>query len=115
MEECNVLHAFKRRKVNRTGHICRTNCFVKHFIEGKIEGSRRRERRRKQLLGVIQETERHWKLKQEALESTVWENVFWKRLWTCRKTDYMTTTTTTTTMMMMMMMTMMMMMMIYYL
>lgn len=63
MEEGNVLHAIKRRKANRTSQILHTNCFVKNFIEGKIQRSRRRERRSKQLLDVIQETERHWKLK----------------------------------------------------
>ena len=76
MGECNVLHAMKRREANRTGHILRTNCFIKHFIEGKIRRSRRRERRRKQLLDVIQETERQWKLKQEALDRTVWKTCF---------------------------------------
>jgi hypothetical protein len=36
MEECNALHAIKRRKANRKGHILRKNCLVKHFFEGKI-------------------------------------------------------------------------------
>jgi len=98
MEECNVLDAIKRRKAKRIGHILRTNCPGKHFIEGKIEGTRRRERWSKQLLDVIQGTEEHWKLKQEALVRYVW------------KTRFGSETTTTTTMMMMMMM-----MMIYYL
>jgi hypothetical protein len=30
---------------------------------------------------------RHWNLKEEALDRTL-ENSLWKRLWTCRKTDY---------------------------
>jgi ethanolamine ammonia-lyase large subunit len=36
-EERNVLHTIKQRKANRIGHILRSNCFLKHFIEGKRE------------------------------------------------------------------------------
>jgi len=34
----NILHAIKRRNVNWIGHNWRKNCFLKHVIEGKIEG-----------------------------------------------------------------------------
>jgi len=41
----------KRRDANRIEHFLRRNCFTKHIIEGKIEGrievTGRRERRRK--------------------------------------------------------------------
>jgi predicted nucleic acid-binding Zn-ribbon protein len=37
----------------------------KHIIEGKIRGTRRRGRRRKQLLDDIKEARRYWKLKEE--------------------------------------------------
>jgi hypothetical protein len=48
------------------------NCLLKHLIEGKIDGrikvKRRRERRRKQLLGDLKEKRGCWKLKEEALD-----------------------------------------------
>ena len=57
-EERNVLHTIKRRKANWFGHILHRNCLLKHVIEGKIEGTGRRGRRRKQLLDDIKETRR---------------------------------------------------------
>ena len=53
-EERNILHTAKRRKANWIGHILRSNCFLKRVIVGKLEGgiemTGRRGRRRKQLL-----------------------------------------------------------------
>jgi len=52
---------------------CRTlrrKCFLKHIIEGKIEGTGRRGRRCKKLLKEIKEKKEYWKLKNEALNST---------------------------------------------
>jgi hypothetical protein len=53
----NILHTVKRRKANWVGHILRRNCLLKHVIDGKIGGrievTRRRGRRRKQLLDHI--------------------------------------------------------------
>jgi hypothetical protein len=53
-EERNILHTIKRRKANWIRHILRRNCLLKHVIEGKLEGriemTGRRGRRRKQLL-----------------------------------------------------------------
>jgi len=40
----------KTRAANRIGQILRRNCLVEHVIEGKIEVTGRRGRRRKQLL-----------------------------------------------------------------
>jgi hypothetical protein len=37
-EERNILDTIKRRKVNWIGHILHRNCFLKHIIEGKIQG-----------------------------------------------------------------------------
>jgi hypothetical protein len=37
-EERNIVHTIKRRKANWIGHILRRNCFIKHVIEGKLEG-----------------------------------------------------------------------------
>jgi hypothetical protein len=75
-EERNILHKIKRRKANWIGHILRRNCLLKHMIEGKLEGriemTGRRGRRRKQLLDDLREKRRYWKLKEEALDRTVW-------------------------------------------
>jgi hypothetical protein len=53
-EERNILLEIKRRKANWIGHIWHRNFLLKHVIEGKVEGrievTRRRGRKRKQLL-----------------------------------------------------------------
>jgi hypothetical protein len=54
-EDRSILLTIKRRKANRIGHILRRNCLLKHVVEGKIEGNRRRGSRRKQLLENIKE------------------------------------------------------------
>jgi hypothetical protein len=75
-----MLHTINRRKDNWIGHIWRRNCLLKHVIEGKIEGgievTGRRGRRRKQLLNDLKENRRYWKLKEEALDSTLWRTRF---------------------------------------
>jgi hypothetical protein len=88
-EERNILHTVRRRKANCIGHILRRNSLLKHIIEGKIRGTRRRGRRRKQLLDDLKETRRFWKLKRK-LRITLFGELrsVWKRLWTCRKTDH---------------------------
>jgi hypothetical protein len=79
-EERNIVHTIKRRKANWIGHILRRNCFLKHVIEGKLEGriemTGRRGRRRKPLLDDFKEKRRYWKLKEEALDRTLWRNRF---------------------------------------
>jgi hypothetical protein len=85
-EERNILHTrtIKRRKANWIGHILRRNCLLKHVIEGKFEGriemTGRRGRRRKQLLDDLKE--------KRSTRSHLVENSLWKRLRTCRKTEY---------------------------
>jgi hypothetical protein len=53
-EERNILQTIKRKKGNWTGHILHRNCLLKHVIEGKVEGkievTGRRRRRRVHLL-----------------------------------------------------------------
>jgi hypothetical protein len=75
-----ILHTIKRRKANWIGHILRRNCLLKHVIEGKLEGriemTDRRGRRRKQLLDDLKEKSRYWKLKKEALDFTLWRTRF---------------------------------------
>jgi hypothetical protein len=79
-EERNILHAIKRRNANWIGHIWRRNCFLEHVIGGKLEGrievAGRRGRRSKQLLEDLKEKRRHWTLKEEALDCTVWRTRF---------------------------------------
>jgi hypothetical protein len=79
-EERTIVHTIKRRKANWIGHILRRNCLLKHVIEGKEEGrivmTGRRGRRRKQLLDGPKEKRRYWKLKEEALDRSVWRTRF---------------------------------------
>jgi len=50
-------------------------------IEGRIEVTGRRGRKRKQPLDDYKEKRGYWKLKETALDYTVWESCFGK-LWT---------------------------------
>jgi hypothetical protein len=60
-EERNIVHTIKRRKANWIGHILRRNCLLKQVIEGKLEGriemTGRRGRRRKQLRMTLRKRE----------------------------------------------------------
>ena len=62
------------------GHILRRNCLLKQVIEGKIKGqievTRRRGRRRKNLLDDLKDRREYCQLKDEALDRTVWRNRF---------------------------------------
>ena len=79
-EERNIQHNTNRRKANWIGHILHRNCLLKHIIEAKIEGRiemmERRGRRRKQLLDDLKETRGYRKLKEEALDYTLWRTRF---------------------------------------
>ena len=54
-------------KVNWNDYNLPRNCHIKHAIEGRVEGklevTRRRGRRRKQLLIELKEKRKYWKLK----------------------------------------------------
>jgi hypothetical protein len=67
-------------KANWFGHILHRNCLLKHVFEGKIEGrlevTERRGRRREQLQCDFKEGRGYWKLKEEALDRTVWRTGF---------------------------------------
>jgi hypothetical protein len=58
----------------------RRKCLLKHVTEGKIEGKREvtqiRGRRRKQLLDNLKKKRGYWKLKEEALDHTLWRTRF---------------------------------------
>ena len=78
--ERSIIQTVKRKRAVWIGHSLRRNCLLKHVIEGKIEGriqvTGRRGRRRKQLLVHFKEAGGYWKLKEEALDRTRWRNGF---------------------------------------
>ena len=73
-EAKNILHTINRRKANlkiKINWFCpilHRNCLLKHVIERRIEDTRKRGRRRKQLLDDIKEKRRYWKLKDGAVD-----------------------------------------------
>jgi hypothetical protein len=84
MEETRTI---KRRKANRIVHILHRNCLLKQIIKEQTEKGRKDEE---------EDVSRYWITlrKQTLLEferlstrSHGLENSFWKRLWTCSKTD----------------------------
>ena len=74
-EQRNILHEIRKRKANWIGHILRRNCLLQWVIEGKIQGgievTGRRGRRRRKLLDDLQERRGYSNLKQEALDRTM--------------------------------------------
>ena len=71
MEEREILYTVGGRKVNWVGHMLRWNWLLKHVTEGKIEGrievTGRRGKRRKQLPDDLKETRKYLKQKEAAL------------------------------------------------
>jgi hypothetical protein len=65
-EERNIPHEMKRKKATWIGHMLRRNCLLKHIIGGNIKETKRRGRRRKQLLDDLEGKRRYWNLKAEA-------------------------------------------------
>ena len=57
----------------------RRSYFLKHIIEGKIEGrmevAGRKGRRSKQLLDDLKEEKGYWKMKEETLDFTLWRTL----------------------------------------
>jgi hypothetical protein len=76
----HILHEIRKRKANWIGHILRRNCLLKQGIEGKIQGkievTRRRGRRRKKLLDDLGDRRGYSHLKDEALDRIKWRNRF---------------------------------------
>jgi len=76
----NILHETRTRKVNWIGQILRKNCLVQRVIEGKIQGgiqvTGRRGRRRRKLLDDLKERRGYSHLKEEALDRTMWRARF---------------------------------------
>ena len=54
----------------------RRNCLLKQVIEGKIEVTGRRGRRRRKLLDDLKERRGYSQLKEEALYRTIWRARF---------------------------------------
>jgi hypothetical protein len=79
-EESPALRIRKIRECDWIGHVWCRNCFLKHVIGGKIKGrigvNGRRGRRGKQLLDDLQEKRGYCKLKEEALDCTLWRTRF---------------------------------------
>jgi hypothetical protein len=71
-EYMNILYAIKLRKTNWIGHIWLLN----HVIDAKISVMRKRRKRRKQLLDGFKKKRRYCKLKEKALEPTLWRTRF---------------------------------------
>jgi hypothetical protein len=75
-----IRHEIRKRKANWIGHILCRNCLLKQVIEGKIKGemevTRRRGRRRKELLDDFKDRRGYCHLKEEALDRTMWRNHF---------------------------------------
>jgi hypothetical protein len=91
-EERNIVHTIKRRKANCIGWILNRNCYLKHVIKGKIRGrievTTRGGRTSKQLLDDLKEKKKTLEIERGSTRSHCVENSLWKRLRTCRKTDY---------------------------
>jgi len=66
----------KRWETNWIGHNLRRNCVLKYFVEGKVEGTRRQGRKRKNLLNDLKEKRKYCSLKKEALVFPLWRNSF---------------------------------------
>jgi hypothetical protein len=75
-EERNIVRTIKIRKLVWICHILRSNCPLKHGVEGKIEGriqmKERRRRRCNKLLNDLKEKRGYCKLKEEALDRPLW-------------------------------------------
>jgi hypothetical protein len=75
-EKRNILHEIRKRKANWIGHILRRNCFLQLVIKGKIQGgievTERRGRRRRKLLDDLKERRGYSQLKEGALDCTIW-------------------------------------------
>jgi len=89
----NILLEISKRKAKWIGHILRTNCLLQRVIEGKIRGGGGIEvtGRRGKNVGSYWLTLRNEEvLSFEGGSSRLHcvESSLWKRLWTCRKTDY---------------------------
>jgi hypothetical protein len=79
-EDRNLLHTVQGMKAKWMVHVLRRNCILNYVTKGKIEGgvevTGRRGRRGTQLLDDLKERKIYCKLKDGALDRTVWRNRF---------------------------------------
>jgi hypothetical protein len=76
-EQRNILNEIRKRKANWISHILRRNCLLQWFIEGKIKGGDRSDRKTRKkmcrkLLDDLKERRGYSHLKAEALYRTMW-------------------------------------------
>ena len=80
IKERIVLRTINIGKAKWIGYVLRRNCLLQHVvkenIEGRIEVTGRRRRRCAELLDCVKETRGYWKLKEEAVDRTVWRTGF---------------------------------------
>jgi len=83
-EQRNILHEIRKRKANWIGHILHRNCLLQRVIEGKIQGrlevTGRRGRRRTKLLDDLKKRRGYFHMKEEALDHTMWRARFGRGL-----------------------------------
>jgi hypothetical protein len=76
----NILHEISEWKANWIGHVLRRNCLLRQVIEGKINGgievTGRRGRRRRKLLDDLKERRGYSHMKEEALDRPMWRACF---------------------------------------
>jgi hypothetical protein len=71
-EKRNIINTLERGKINWIGYILCRICLLRNVTEGRIEMTERRGRRSKQLLDNLRKTRAYSKLKEEALDHTLW-------------------------------------------
>jgi hypothetical protein len=57
-KERNIVHTIRKRKAKWICHIFRGNCFLKHVIAGKVQGTKRRGRICEQVMDYLKEKRR---------------------------------------------------------
>ena len=81
----NIIQIIIRRNAKWIGHILCRNFLLKHFVEGRMEGrievTRWRGRKRKPLLNNLKQKRGYWKLKGEALYRALWRTVCGRVNW----------------------------------
>jgi len=79
-EQRNILHKIRKRNANWIVHILRINCLLQRVIERKIQGgiemTGRRVRKRRKLLDNVKERRGYSHLKEEALGRSMWRAGF---------------------------------------
>ena len=68
-------------------HVLLRKCLLKHVIEGDVEGTGTRGRRRKQLLDDLQKNIIYLNFRASTISQSV-NNSVWSWLWSCRKEQY---------------------------